>query len=170
MEKQHPSRLRFNFGFFIEASLGTSRTIELSYPTIWLSHDLTVTPLIGSFVATRTGEGVYLSGQLKTMLDNTCVRCLEEAKVPATLDLDDLFYYPPQSAPDGEYSLGEDGFIDLAPLVRELTVLEIPIQPVCKPDCKGLCIHCGQNLNEGSCDCEIDTIDPRLAKLRELLE
>jgi uncharacterized protein len=170
MEKQHPSRLRFNFGFLLEATLGTSRTLELNYPTIQVASDLTLTPLTGFFNATRTGEGIYLSGVLNSTLDINCVRCLEDSKIAISLQLDDLFYYPPYTAPEGEYVVGEDGFIDLAPLVRELALLEMPIQPVCKPDCLGLCVVCGQNLNEADCGCIEDDIDPRMAALRQLLE
>lgn len=170
MEKQPPSRLRFNLGFLLEASLGTSRSIELAYPTIQVAADLTVTPLTGTFVVTRTGEGIYVSGLLTTQLDIVCMRCLEDGKIEAFMQIDDLFYYPPHSAPKGEFIVGEDGFIDLAPLIRELALLEIPIQPVCKPDCLGLCVECGKNLNEGACDCQIDDIDPRMAALRQLLD
>ncbi len=169
MTSKHPSRLRFNFGFFLEASLGTSRTIELNYPTIQV-EDITLRPLVGTFTATRTSEGIYLSGTLINTLIAQCVRCLEEAIVSIDLQLDDLFYYPPQTAPKGEYSLGDDGYIDLAPLVRELTVLETPIQPICRPDCQGLCTECGQNLNKENCSCEPDLVDPRLTILRQLLD
>lgn len=169
MTSKHPSRLRFNFGFFLEASLGTSRTIELNYPTIQV-EDVTLRPLVGTFTATRTSEGIYLSGTLTNTLIAQCVRCLEEAIVSIDLQLDDLFYYPPQTAPKGEYSLGDDGYIDLAPLVRELTVLETPIQPICRPNCQGLCTECGQNLNKENCSCEPDYVDPRLTILRQLLD
>lgn len=170
MEKQHPSRLRFNFGFLLEAASGTSRSVELNYPTVQISNDLTLTPLTGVFVVTRTGEGIYLSGVLNSMLEINCVRCLEDGNIVVNLHIDDLFYYPPHAAPEGEYVIGEDGFIDLAPLVRELAVLEMPIQPICKPECQGLCVECGQNLNEGDCNCREDDIDPRMAVLRQLLD
>lgn len=169
MTNKRPSRLRFNFGFFLEATLGTSRTIELNYPTIEV-EDLTLNPLVGSFSATRTSEGVYLSGVLNSTLVAECVRCLNEAIVPVELKLDDLFYYPPHTAPEGEYTIGEDGFIDLSPLVRELSVLETPIQPICRPDCHGLCLECGQNLNEADCGCDPNPIDPRLSALQQLLD
>lgn len=169
MKNKRPSRLRFNFGFFLEAALGTSRTIELNYPTIQV-EDLTLSPLAGTFIATRTSEGVYLSGTLNSTLVGECVRCLEAATIPIALKLDDLFYYPPHTTPEGDYFIGDDGFIDLAPLVRELTVLETPIQPICRPDCQGLCMECGQNLNEADCDCEPDNVDPRLEALQQLLK
>jgi uncharacterized protein len=170
MQKKGISRLRFNFGFLLEASLATSRTIELDYPHVLVADDLELAPLCGTFTATRTGEGIYLSGLLNSSLDISCVRCLKEAKVQTTLQLDDLFYYPPEAAPEGADSIGEDGYIDLAPLFRELAVLEIPIKPICKEDCKGLCVECGQDLNEGNCNCETENIDPRLSILRGLYD
>lgn len=168
MTNKRPSRLRFNFGFFLEATLGTSRTIELDYPTIEV-EDLTLSPLAGIFTATRTSEGVYLSGTLNSTLVGQCVRCLEPATTSISMQMDDMFYYPPHTAPEGEHAIGDDGFIDLAPLVRELAVLETPIQPICRTDCQGLCIECGQNLNEGDCGCEPNPIDPRLIALQQLL-
>ena len=169
MINKRPSRLRFNFGFFLEATLGTSRTIELDYPTIE-AEDITLSPLAGAFTATRTSEGVYLTGTLITHLIGRCVRCLEDATSTIEMKLDDLLYYPAQTAPKGEYVIGDDGYVDLAPLVRELSVLGTPIQPVCHRTCQGLCLECGQNLNEADCGCEPDLVDPRLSALQELLK
>jgi uncharacterized protein len=164
------SRLRFNFGFLLEADFGTSRHIELDYPSIRLSEDVTLTPLSGSFQATRTTEGIYIQGQLTSSINLPCVRCLDDTIIPITIELDDLFYYPPHTAPEGEYRVGDDGMIDLGPLVRELSLLGVPIKVLCRPECLGLCQECGQNLNEGDCDCPEADIDPRLAALQQLLD
>jgi uncharacterized protein len=170
MSSNKGSKLRFNFGFLLEAITGTSRTMELDYPSILLEDDVTLTPLKGSFQAIRNSKGIYITGQLYSNIGAECARCLDPVQQTITIQLDDLFFYPPQSTPAGEFSVGEDGFLDLAPLVRQLSLLEIPMQPVCRPDCKGICAECGQNLNEATCDCEIDPIDPRLASLRSLLD
>ena len=164
------SRLRFNFGFLLEADYGTIRQIELDYPSIKLSEDVTLTPLVGSFTATRTTEGIYIQGQLESSISLECVRCLEEAIVPVNIVLDELFFYPPHIAPAGEHRVGDDGMIDLAPLVRELSLLSVPIKILCRPDCQGLCQQCGANLNFGGCGCEREEIDPRLAVLQSLLK
>ena len=163
-----PSRLRFNYGFLLEATLGTFRVTELDYPDVH-AEDIILRPLKGKITATRTSEGIYISGRLKSKLPTDCMRCLEPTEQPITIKLDDLFYYPPHLAPEGEFVVGENGFIDLAPLIRELSLLALPIQSLCNPDCQGLCQECGQNLNEGDCGCQDDDIDPRFAKLRELL-
>jgi len=170
MNKSRPSRLRFNFGFLLEAPIGTFRNVELNYPSIQVVQDMTLAPLTGSFLATRISEGVYLSGVLESRIDQQCVRCLEDADVPLKMQMDELFYYPPGSAPEGAYVVGENGYIDLAPLVRELAWLGVPMQPLCKPDCQGLCMECGQNLNLGDCGCEVEVIDPRLSVLKQLLD
>lgn len=163
------SRLRFNFGFLLEADFGTIRRIELDYPSIKLSDDLTLSPLKGVITATRTTEGIYIQGELESAAALECVRCLTETIVSLDFTLDELFYYPPQSAPPGENYVGEDGMIDLAPLVRELSLLSRPIKVLCRPDCLGLCQECGANLNDGDCGCDDEVIDPRLAALQQLL-
>lgn len=170
MKKTRPSRLRFNFGFLLEAPIGTFREVELNYPSIQVVQDMTLAPLTGSFIATRISEGVYLSGLLESKIDQPCVRCLENAVVPLDMQIDELFYYPPGSAPEGAYVVGENGYIDLAPLVRELAWLSVPIRPLCKPDCQGLCMECGHNLNFGDCGCVEEDIDPRLSVLKQLLD
>lgn len=164
------SRLRFNFGFLLEAEHGTSRRIELDYPEIRVSEDVVLAPLQGTLTVTRTGEGIYLGGDLQSKMIAQCVRCLEDAVVPIDIRLDELFYYPPQTAPKGEQVIGEDGFFDLAPIVRDLALLGVPIKILCQPDCQGLCQECGANLNLGECGCAEDSIDPRLAALQQLLK
>ena len=163
------SRLRFNFGFLLEADYGTSRLIELNYPSVQLSDDVTLAPLQGSITATRTTECIYLQGKLESSMSMECVRCLDEAIVPVDISIDELYYYPPQDAPEGEARVGEDGIIDLAPLVRELSLLSVPIKVLCRPDCQGLCQECGANLNYGDCGCAEDDVDPRLSVLQSLL-
>jgi len=165
-----PSRLRFNFGFLLEANYGTSRTIELDYPDILLENDVTLAPLTGIFQAIRNTKGIYIMGELFSNMDVECARCLDPVSVPISIELDEMYHYPPQTAPVGEYFVGEDGFIDMAPLVRQLSLLAAPMQPICREDCQGLCIECGHNLNESDCGCREDDIDPRLTRLGELLD
>ena len=103
-------------------------------------------------------------------MSQECVRCLDEANIEIHIGLDELYYYPPHIAPAGENWVGEDGMIDLAPLVRELSLLSLPIKVLCRPDCQGLCQECGANLNHGECGCAPDDIDPRFAILAALLK
>lgn len=170
MSGNKKSRLRFNLGFLLESDLGTKREIELSYPSVRVGQDVTLSPLQGRFEVTHTSKGLYVHGRLESTINTSCTRCLREVYLPILLELDDLYYHPPSSAPEGEYSIGENGILDLSPLLRELGLLAIPMQVYCIEDCRGICAECGQNLNEGTCDCEQDQFDPRLQALRKLMD
>ena len=153
----------------LEADLGESREMELDYPSVEID-DVSLTPLKGSFQVIRSSKGLYITGELYSSIETECARCLDRVKSPITIKMDDLFYYPASTAPPGDFGVGEDGFVDLNPLVRQLSLLDIPMKPFCRPDCKGLCVQCGNNLNFDACECEADNIDPRLESLRSLLE
>ncbi len=58
--------------------------------------------------------------------------------------------------------------MDLSPLIREQVLLALPTRPLCQEDCRGLCPHCGINLNRSACGCRVETVDPRLEALRSL--
>lgn len=165
----NPTNLRFNFGYLVGAVLGTSSDIEIAYPVIRV-EEVEFRPLNGQFRATRTSEGVLIQGNFQTMIDIECVRCLDTAALEVNTHVDELFYYPAHTAPEGDYGILDDGNADLGPLVREASLLAVPMQPLCKPNCLGLCPECGQNLNHGTCDCERDDIDPRFAALKALLD
>lgn len=163
------ANLKFNFGYLLDALPGTSSNIEFDYPRMVLD-DTRFEPLHGRFNAARAGEGIYISGDFGTTIAAECARCLAHYQQPITAHADELFYYPPYLAPEGAFVLHEDGNADLGPMVRETLLLAEPMQSICRPDCRGLCLECGQNLNEGTCDCKIDNIDPRLAALKVLLD
>jgi uncharacterized protein len=120
-----------------------------------------------------------LSGRLQARLQVVCGRCLE----PFTLPLDtqvDLTYVPhPAQAADDEVELSQDDLttafyrdqtLDLGDMVREQFYLALPMAPLCREDCKGLCPQCGTNLNQGTCACDVRWEDPRLEGLRALMK
>lgn len=71
---------------------------------------------------------------------------------------------------DDSYIQIENYKLDLDELMRADILLELPTKFLCKEDCKGLCPVCGKNLNEGSCDCNLHQIDPRLEVLKKLID
>ena len=70
---------------------------------------------------------------------------------------------------NGEFVVVPDDQLDLDQLLTEDILLDVPSKFLCSPGCKGLCPTCGKNLNQGPCGCERDTVDPRLAVLKDLL-
>lgn len=71
---------------------------------------------------------------------------------------------------DGKYILAPNGIIDIQEVVYQDMILSLPAKFLCSEHCKGICSICGTNLNQATCDCHKDKIDPRLMALRELLD
>ncbi len=123
-------------------------------------------------------EKVSVKGRVDTELKLACSRCLEPCRHSLSTQLE-LTYYPLSSRVEGNGELKEDdlslnyyreGIIDVRDDVREAILLSLPLQPLCRPECRGICPHCGHNLNNEECECREEQIDPRLAKLGKLLE
>lgn len=126
------------------------------------------------------GDGYAFSGEIDTVATLPCSRCLESYTLPLHLHFDLLYTPRPEPATGGESRVDEEEFtavhfdggrIDLDALLLEQIYLGIPLKPLCREDCRGLCPRCGTNLNHGSCDCATQKeLDPRLSPLKALIE
>jgi len=124
----------------------------------------------------KAGEEHYCQGQVKAVVSLECSRCLTEFSRELVNDTDFIVctkeqYESHQEAIDSEdYVLlkGSDLMADVSDIVRQAVILAVGIMPVCRKDCRGLCPQCGLNLNEGSCDCKNEKIDPRWEGLKDL--
>ena len=120
---------------------------------------------------------VRLVGHVTAVLELPCCRCLEPFTLPVEASFD-LRYQPrATNAGEGERELEEDDLatafydddsIDLGQLMEEQFYLALPMKPLCREECLGLCGVCGTNLNKGSCRCKRDWEDLRLAVLKTL--
>jgi DUF177 domain-containing protein len=129
----------------------------------------------------RDDRRFRLVGQVRTTLELTCGRCLEPFQLPIDARFD-LRYLPrTENAGEGEIEIEEeeddlatayyaDDMIDLGQLMAEQFHLGLPMKPLCRDECRGLCPQCGMNLNTGSCACTAVWTDPRLAPLKSLLK
>ena len=119
------------------------------------------TPLRVEMVAHEVGEGVLVRGEIETVVDTLCRRCLEPVRreVKETVD---LLYEPLDPEEEVElggevYSLPERGDeVDLRPALREQLLLRVPEFVVCDEACRGLCPKCGANRNQTTCACVQD--------------
>ena len=122
---------------------------------------------------------IRVAGGLKARLEFSCARCLE----PISQDIShrfDLLYRPQGSdagkeelsvtAAEAEVSYYQGDGLLLEDVLREQVVLAVPLKAVCREDCKGLCPHCGQNLNQGQCNCAEPVEDPRWEALKDIRE
>lgn len=128
-------------------------------------------------------EGVLVTGTARATAEGECVRCLEPVRQDVAADFQEMFSYPDaddrgrsrqaepaDDAEDDEDRLFiEDGLFDLEPVLRDAVVLALPMQPVCRETCAGLCSECGIRLDENP-DHHHDAVDIRWASLQGLAE
>jgi uncharacterized protein len=163
--------LRINVGFLVKAEPGYSRTIEFDVDEMVLSSDLTVNTLRGSARFGRTPQGLVAEVALSGRTDAECARCLDEFELPVATEFTELFAFDERSTTESHLLVPANHQIDLAPLAWEYLLLDEPITPLCRPDCKGLCPVCGVNWNREQCEHQNQTpIDPRLAGLKDLID
>jgi len=127
----------------------------------------------------RTPRGILTSGAVQLKLARTCRRCLEVVEAEGTLEFEEEFVPSidfetgaklPLSEEDGpELLIDEHHILDLTEVLRQYAVMSASDSALCRPDCRGLCPHCGRNLNLGPCACDTTQTDPRLAILAKLL-
>jgi uncharacterized protein len=114
-------------------------------------------------------EGVLVTGAVEAPTVTVCARCLSEQPGRVALDVCELFAPARPSEPEESYPLAGTE-IDLEPMLRDAVALALPLRPLCRPECRGLCASCGADLNLGPCDCKQDDVDPRWAALGALRE
>lgn len=123
----------------------------------------------------RDGDDVVVVGEIGASVPLTCGRCVEEFRVEVHPSVD--VRYVPRPALTDDIELGADDFdldfyandeVNLGALVETETTLALPMKPLCRPDCRGLCPVCGGNRNVVQCACAPRPPDPRLAALKDL--
>ena len=134
-------------------------------------------PLEGEIRLTRTDRGIFITGTLNTRVEAACSRCLGAFDQPLTLKIEeeilpvlDLSTGASSSWPgeEGVFTINDKQEFDLGEAVRQYALLALPMKPLCRQDCAGLCPNCGHNFNRGPCSCPAPD-DPRLAPLKKLV-
>jgi uncharacterized metal-binding protein YceD (DUF177 family) len=114
-------------------------------------------------------EGVLVSGTVEAPLVGQCARCLDDIEDTLALPVQELFAYEGSTteatSDEDEVRLVEGERIDLEPMVRDAVVLALPLSPTCTDDCSGLCVDCGERLDDLPDDHSHDVVDPRWAGL-----
>jgi uncharacterized protein len=136
--------------------------------------------VVGTAELLRTKIGVLVRAHLSLVEPEACSRCLKPLEETIHIDFEEEF----QSTVDirsGEaveerdpdaFTIDEHHMLDLTEAVRQYREVSGEMAPLCRPDCKGLCPTCGQDLNQGACDCDRESIDSRwqgLAALRSAI-
>jgi len=130
----------------------------------------------GGIELLRTDRGILMIGVLDTRIKAVCSRCLSDFDQPLSIRIEEELLpvldpitgaYLPGAGEDGAFIIDENGEIDLGEVLRQYILLALPMKPLCREDCAGLCPSCGHNLNLRPCKCP-RAIDPRFAELAKL--
>lgn len=158
------------------ASTWDASVLELENPACEVRRPIEV-----AFTLRHVEGIIEAEGRYEGRLDFRCSRCLDDYDRPLDGQLEAHFYPEERELPSGEEELEEEdpgriylvhyreSRVDLGDVVRQDINLHCPMQPLCRPDCQGLCTVCGQNLNQEDCGHEQQrSMDPRLAGLKDL--
>lgn len=158
---------KLNVGFLLNDGPGHSQDSKIDFPLVRVADDLILEFVRGPLRLSRTKEGILVQAQLTAGIDDECYRCLTPVLREENIRIEELFAF--NNTGHSEFMVSDDAILDLAPLLREEMLLALGHGALCQPDCKGLCPECGANLNQTVCTCNTDRIDPRLEKLKTLL-
>ena len=168
--------MQINVAQQLRAAIGSIRDYEVS-EIIDVTGDGNSSLVKGKVSLMRTDRGILVKGRLDTEVELTCSRCLSLFNCPLTLDIEEE-YFPTTDVvsgaslplPDelGCFTIDEHHELDLVEAMRQCALLAIPMKPLCREGCAGLCPNCGHNLNQGACNCPPQGADPRWSELSKL--
>jgi uncharacterized protein len=154
--------LVWNVAGLLDDEPGATRDYVVAGATIDLGDDLRLAdPIEGHVRLARTNRGLLVIAELDTSLAAECSRCLRDIEVPIHIPIEE------EALPSIDlHRLTDHHELDIETPVREAIQLAEPIAPLCRPDCPGLCLVCGERLEDGLHDHPDEELDPRLAALR----
>ena len=170
--------LKFNVAQLLREDTGGRRSYTFSETSLPLDETMTLRQLEGKVRFTRTSSGVLADVNVHGFIDRPCTRCLSPAVQPLELHFCDEFHSKievttgvslPKPDEEDPFFIDESHLVDLGEAIREYALIELPMQTLCRADCKGLCQTCGADLNAGPCDCLNDEEDERFSVLKKLL-
>ncbi len=160
---------RLNVGFIVHQEVGYKHEFPFELDQIQISDDLDLRHFEGVATIGRTPQGLIVQADFSAETTLECVRCLNEFEYGLDWNLTELYAFNKKSVSESGLILPDNAHIDLQPLIREYALLEIPIKPVCKPGCKGLCSVCGEDLNKIDCGHKDIAEESPFSALKDLL-
>ena len=160
---------RLNVGFIVHQEVGYKHEFPFEFEQIQISDDLDLRHFEGVVTIGRTPQGLIVQADFSAETTLECVRCLNEFEYSLDWNLTELYAFSKKSASESGLVLPDNAHVELQPLIREYVLLEIPIKPLCKPTCKGLCAVCGEDLNKTDCGHKDIAEESPFSALKDLL-
>ncbi|MEL6151524.1 MAG: DUF177 domain-containing protein [Chloroflexota bacterium] len=160
-----PRVLKLNVGFLLDGQ-SISKDMDMDLPAVRVAEDLTLDFVQGTLRASRTREGILIQGNLDVGVQGDCFRCLNPVQRPIKIRMEELYASTNEMSEDeAEFQIHDDGQLDLAPLIRA----EVLIQTTRGIRCEDV-EACDERMRTLEDEAGIDHIDPRMEKLKQLLE
>ncbi len=176
LKTTHPEdTVLYNVSVLLGESLGSSRQLAVEEQFVTVADEGYETTVSGDVTLFRTDRGILVQAKLLARPQIECGRCLKPFTYEHRLKFDEEFVLPSEPGADDAIEAGPDDFsidesqhLDVSEAVRQYEQSVLPIRPMCRPDCAGLCSTCGQDLNEGTCGCPKADLDERWTSLAGL--
>lgn len=170
----------FNVAQQLREPIGAVREYPVHEPSLPMGDAPHRTPVDGSVRMVRTARGLLVRATLQITLHERCARCLIDFDRTTALTVEEEFFSTvdiesgtplplPEDASPEAFRIDPHHHLDLTEAVRQYRVMAESLAPRCRPDCRGLCLTCGQNLNLGPCSCPPEAPDPRWRTLAQLV-
>ena len=169
--------MQFNVARLLKWSVGTShrQTLDATFTPL---EDTQTNRVWGQLQLIRVNEGVWVSGSLDATVTCVCSRCLQDSPLSLRFQLDEIYVsvvdittgasLPLPEDADASLTIDEHHVLDITEAVRQSIIVALPMKPLCRADCAGICTECGANLNEASCTCKALRMDPRWIPILKL--
>jgi len=172
--------IAINVSQLLKMPPGTTRELSFSDPLEEAADELDlVAPVEGRATLLRTVRGIVVTCRYRTIVEQPCARCVDPSRIEIDGDFGEEFqpkvdvltgHALPEQPEAAELAIDEHHVLDMTEVVRQDILTRLPLRPLCRPDCPGLCLECGRELDESGCVCQMtsDESSP-FAKLAELM-
>ena len=170
--------MQYNVAQLLKEPIGATRSYQVEQRFTGVPG---ITDMVrGQLHMLRTHQGILVNAKLDIESTLICSRCIGAITRPSTLFIEEECFptidlhtgrnLSPPAEEEGALRIDASHFLDLNEVLRQYVIADGPMKPLCRPDCLGLCQHCGINLNQARCECEAGQRDQRWAALAALLD
>lgn len=157
--------LRINVAQLLKEPVGSNRSYQIEeHPA-----EEDISHIEGEVVLIRTNRSIVVSGKMTASVKSICSRCLTPIETKVSFEFEEEAYPLSEilssAVQYNNLTIDEGNVLDLGEAVHQYALLTLPVKPLCRLDCAGICPTCGQNLNQEPCQCQPNTVDPRWSKL-----
>jgi uncharacterized protein len=164
-------KMHLNVSQLLKEPIGSRRSYQINEH---IGAD-EINSITGDVTLTRTKSGVMVKGEMTASITAICSRCLKSIDYKVNYDFEEEAL-PSVTTAEGlsstsqsdNLTIDERHMLDLSEAMQQYALLTMPVKPLCRPDCAGICPSCGQDLNQGPCQCPSQTNDRHLSKLIRL--